>query len=212
MATDKAEAMQAAGGLDRPLTDDGRRSRSLTWRKPRPVTPDPESAAQALRAVRTPRRRRRAVALAAAVAAAGVAGSCATEPSDGDTTLAAGGLVEENVTTSTTEAPTTTTAEPTTTTTTEPIIVVTAPPTTAPPPPPPTSPPTVAAPPPPPPTAPPPADNCHPSYDPCVPYASDVDCMGGSGNGPEYTGPVSVIGPDIYDLDRDGDGLGCEDS
>ncbi len=54
-------------------------------------------------------------------------------------------------------------------------------------------------------------DGCHPSYDPCVPIASDVDCAGGSGNGPEYVrGPVRVIGPDVYGLDRDGDGIGCE--
>jgi hypothetical protein len=52
---------------------------------------------------------------------------------------------------------------------------------------------------------------CHPSYDPCVPIASDVDCAGGSGNGPEYVeGPVYVVGPDEYGLDRDGDGIGCE--
>jgi hypothetical protein len=45
----------------------------------------------------------------------------------------------------------------------------------------------------------------------CVPIASDVDCAGGSGNGPAYTrGPVKVIGIDIYDLDRDGDGIACE--
>lgn len=45
----------------------------------------------------------------------------------------------------------------------------------------------------------------------CVPIASDVDCAGGSGNGPAYVaGPVYVIGTDIYDLDRDGDGVGCE--
>lgn len=25
---------------------------------------------------------------------------------------------------------------------------------------------------------------CHASYDPCVPITSDVDCAGGSGNGP----------------------------
>lgn len=55
------------------------------------------------------------------------------------------------------------------------------------------------------------AQDCHPSYDPCVPIASDVDCAGGSGNGPEYVrGPVRVIGPDVYGLDRDGDGIGCE--
>lgn len=45
----------------------------------------------------------------------------------------------------------------------------------------------------------------------CVPIASDVDCAGGSGNGPEYvTGPVYVVGDDIYELDRDGDGVACE--
>ena len=37
-----------------------------------------------------------------------------------------------------------------------------------------------------------------------------LDCVGGEGNGPAYvTGPVRVIGTDVYDLDRDGDGLGC---
>ena len=52
--------------------------------------------------------------------------------------------------------------------------------------------------------------SCHPSYDPCVPYASDVDCAGGSGNGPAYTGQVRIIGYDEYGLDADGDGVGCE--
>lgn len=58
-----------------------------------------------------------------------------------------------------------------------------------------------------------PAGDCDPNYSGgCVPIASDVDCSGGSGNGPEYvTGPVKVVGSDIYDLDRDNDGLGCED-
>ena len=52
---------------------------------------------------------------------------------------------------------------------------------------------------------------CHPSYSPCVPIASDVDCAGGSGDGPVYVrGPVKVIGPDVYRLDADHDGLGCE--
>lgn len=52
---------------------------------------------------------------------------------------------------------------------------------------------------------------CHPNYDPCVPIASDVDCAGGRGNGPAYVrGPVRVIGPDVYRLDGDGDGIGCE--
>lgn len=53
---------------------------------------------------------------------------------------------------------------------------------------------------------------CHPSYeDACLdPAASDYDCRGGSGNGPLYTGRVRVVGPDVFGLDRDGDGVGCE--
>lgn len=53
---------------------------------------------------------------------------------------------------------------------------------------------------------------CDPNYSgECVPIASDVDCAGGSGNGPEYVrGPVEVVGDDIYDLDRDGDGTACD--
>lgn len=56
------------------------------------------------------------------------------------------------------------------------------------------------------------AQNCDPNYEgACVPIASDVDCAGGSGNGPEYVrGPVRVVGTDIYGLDRDKDGIGCE--
>lgn len=54
---------------------------------------------------------------------------------------------------------------------------------------------------------------CDPNYTgDCVPIASDVDCAGGSGNGPEYVvGPVQVVGSDIYRLDADHDGTGCED-
>ncbi|MFG3712738.1 G5 domain-containing protein [Micromonospora sp. NPDC047730] len=54
---------------------------------------------------------------------------------------------------------------------------------------------------------------CDPNYTgACVPVASDVDCAGGSGNGPAYVeGPVWVVGSDIYDLDRDGDGVGCDE-
>jgi hypothetical protein len=52
---------------------------------------------------------------------------------------------------------------------------------------------------------------CDPNYSGCVPIASDVDCAGGSGNGPAYVeGPVRVKGNDIYGLDRDGDGVACE--
>src|SRR4029453_10484023 len=77
----------------------------------------------------------------------------------------------------------------------------------APPPPPPST-----APPPPPPTA-PPARNCHDSYEgECLKVGiGDYDCAGGSGDGPNYVqGTVRVVGPDEFDLDRDGDGLGCE--
>jgi len=74
------------------------------------------------------------------------------------------------------------------------------------------------APPPPPSTAPPPpttspSRDCDPSYpDVCLdPEAVDYDCAGGSGNGPEYVeGPIRVRAPDPFDLDRDGDGWGCE--
>src|SRR4051794_31684709 len=96
------------------------------------------------------------------------------------------------ITTTTEPATTTTTSEPTTTSAREPTTSTTQ--ATVPPPPPP----------------PPPPPNCTPGYSPCLPRASDYDCAGGSGNGPAYTGRVTVAGPDIYDLDRDGDGVGCE--
>jgi len=44
------------------------------------------------------------------------------------------------------------------------------------------------------------------------PDSPDYDCAGGSGNGPDYTGPVQVVGEDPYDLDSDGDGSACETS
>jgi hypothetical protein len=60
----------------------------------------------------------------------------------------------------------------------------------------------------------PPPNNCTPGYSPCLPEGpSDYDCYGGSGNGPAYTKPgvtYHVTGSDPYDLDADGDGLGCE--
>lgn len=56
------------------------------------------------------------------------------------------------------------------------------------------------------------ASDCDPNYGGvCVPIASDVDCASGSGDGPAYvSGPVYVIVSDIYDLDRNGDGVGSE--
>jgi hypothetical protein len=53
--------------------------------------------------------------------------------------------------------------------------------------------------------------DCMPGYTPCLSAdAADYDCRGGGGNGPRYTGPVRVTGLDIYGLDADGDGFGCE--
>jgi uncharacterized protein YabE (DUF348 family) len=54
--------------------------------------------------------------------------------------------------------------------------------------------------------------SCDPNYSgACVPIASDVDCAGGGGDGPAYVqGPVRVIGTDIYRLDADHNGIGCE--
>jgi hypothetical protein len=59
---------------------------------------------------------------------------------------------------------------------------------------------------------PPAAKRCHPSYvGACLdPNASDYDCIGGRGNGPKYTGKVKVVGPDVFRLDADHDGWGCE--
>jgi hypothetical protein len=52
---------------------------------------------------------------------------------------------------------------------------------------------------------------CDANYSGCVPIASDVDCAGGSGNGPAYVrGPITVTGSDIYGLDADHDGIACE--
>ena len=55
------------------------------------------------------------------------------------------------------------------------------------------------------------APSCDPNYSgQCVPVTSDVDCAGGSGDGPAYlTGTVTVIGSDHYGLDRNHDGIGC---
>ena len=71
---------------------------------------------------------------------------------------------------------------------------------------------TYVAPQPPPQPAPAPPSGCDPNYaDACVPIDSDVDCAGGSGNGPSYfSGVARVVGVDIYDLDRDNDGYACE--
>ena len=54
--------------------------------------------------------------------------------------------------------------------------------------------------------------DCDPNYEgACLdPDAYDYDCVGGSGDGPKYTGEVYVVGDDHFDLDRDGDAVACE--
>jgi hypothetical protein len=48
-------------------------------------------------------------------------------------------------------------------------------------------------------------------YDPCITPGADVDCAGGTGDGPRYVdGPIYVDGPDPYGLDSNYDGVGCE--
>ena len=57
------------------------------------------------------------------------------------------------------------------------------------------------------------AGRCDPNYSgACVPVDSDVDCAGGSGNGPSYVSAkrFQVVGDDIYGLDSDNDGIACE--
>jgi len=58
----------------------------------------------------------------------------------------------------------------------------------------------------------PPGSGCHPSYTGgCLGQGiGDYDCIGGSGNGPNYTGLVQVVGYDEFALDADNDGWGCE--
>lgn len=65
-----------------------------------------------------------------------------------------------------------------------------------------------------------PGRDCNLNYDGCVPVASDVDCRDGEGghqgrrehrDGPAYVArPVRVVRHDVYELDRDGDGHGCD--
>jgi hypothetical protein len=52
--------------------------------------------------------------------------------------------------------------------------------------------------------------NCTSGYSPCITPGPDVDCAGGGGDGPRYVqGPAKVTGSDPYDLDANGDGIGC---
>jgi len=56
------------------------------------------------------------------------------------------------------------------------------------------------------------SDGCHPSYaGACVPVdVPDVDCAG-AGDGPAFvSGALGVVGPDVYQLDPDLDGIACD--
>jgi hypothetical protein len=68
-----------------------------------------------------------------------------------------------------------------------------------------------------------PADafTCDENYAPCVPVATDVDCVvadvesragaDSDADGPVYRAePVEVVGNDVYELDADHDGIGCD--
>ena len=49
-----------------------------------------------------------------------------------------------------------------------------------------------------------PQPRCHSSYaGQCLPIVADLDC-------PDIQGTVRVVGPDVYRLDADRDGIGCE--
>jgi hypothetical protein len=45
--------------------------------------------------------------------------------------------------------------------------------------------------------------NCHASYKPCLPRVRDLDC-------PEIGHRVTVVDADMYRLDADDDGTGCD--
>ncbi|MCP2164821.1 hypothetical protein LX83_001661 [Goodfellowiella coeruleoviolacea] len=166
---------------------------------------------------------------AAAVAGVFVVAAIVNSTNDSPATTAAAHLRTSTTAVSTTRPATSTTTAPPTTTpppssqvtpTTVPVPAQPAVPTTQPPAPrtttPKTTTPTTAAKQPT--KAAPPAttttraqSKCDPNYTGCVPVARDVDCAGGSGNGPAYVqGPVRVIGKDVYGLDNDDDGIACE--
>ena len=66
----------------------------------------------------------------------------------------------------------------------------------------------------PPPPPPPPPPGCDSNYEgACLdPNSSDYDCSSGTGDGPDYVdGPITVVGSDPHGLDRDGNGIACEE-
>lgn len=55
------------------------------------------------------------------------------------------------------------------------------------------------------------SSQCNSNYSGCLKSnTGDYDCAAGSGDGPNYTGTVQVLGYDEFKLDRDGDGWACE--
>ena len=60
------------------------------------------------------------------------------------------------------------------------------------------------------------AQGCHPNYQgTCIPAnVTDADCAGGTGNGPHFVQErnVRIVGADPFGLDRDGNGVGCQDT
>lgn len=55
--------------------------------------------------------------------------------------------------------------------------------------------------------------SCDPNYEgECLTLGiGDYDCAGGSGDGPNYVySPVTVVGVDVYGLDANNNGIGCE--
>ncbi|MBW4719070.1 hypothetical protein [Saccharothrix obliqua] len=194
------------------LLQAGVRGTEVVLRLPRegnltlPLTPAPATPLTPAPAV-PPRKSRQPIWIAAAAVGAvlliaTIANSTTPRPTANTAPTTPLSTTTAAPTTTTTAAPTTTTPSPTTTT---------QPPAA---PPPVTQPPVIAPPEPAPaPVEPPPVPQspCHPNYGGCVPIASDVDCAGGKGNGPEYVqGPIDVLGPDVYDLDNDHNGVACE--
>ncbi|MPZ83804.1 MAG: hypothetical protein GEV28_26795 [Actinophytocola sp.] len=201
--TPGCEAMIQLGdkGLEVILRLPRRTSGAMPFPATRPVPPPvpfPGSAPEAAVPPAPPAPRWRRPAWIAASVVAGIILIAALVGQEDDP---APSTADDSTTTAIT---TTTTLPPTATTTVAPKPVV--------PKPKPAPKPTTEAPAPPPPEPEPePQPACDPNYSGCVPVAPDVDCAGGSGNGPAYVqGPVTVIGSDIYDLDRDGDGTGCD--
>ncbi|MBI2109437.1 MAG: hypothetical protein HYT93_04690 [Parcubacteria group bacterium] len=53
---------------------------------------------------------------------------------------------------------------------------------------------------------------CNPNYSGCLlDDIGDYDCDGSGGDGPNYTGKVEVLGTDIFYLDKDQNGLACDE-